>query len=223
MRIAGVTQRTYGQYCGIARALELVGERWAMLIVRELLGGPKRYTDLRNRLDGIPTNVLASRLKEMELNGIIYRRILPRPASATVYDLTPYGQELEDILLRLGRWGSRSLEEPVDGHGYIDPAIRALRASFNPDDSTVERAQFEIWFGEFVIHAVVEDDRAIVGEGPAGDADLVIDARGSIIPLLSGAVGPEDAVASGRIRVEGDSELLQAFVDTFRMKRQGPV
>ena len=99
-----MSRRAYGQYCGFARALELVGERWALLIVRDLLVGPRRFTDLRHGLPRIPTNVLAERLKELEEAGIVQRRVLPRPQSAVVYELTPYGANLEESVMALGRW-----------------------------------------------------------------------------------------------------------------------
>src|SRR5258708_27570367 len=107
-----VAVRSYGQFCGLARALELVGERWALLIVRDLLVGPRRFTDLRQGLPRIPTNVLSDRLKELEENGIVQRRVLPRPAASVVYELTPYGSQLEDAVMRLGLWGAQSLGEP---------------------------------------------------------------------------------------------------------------
>src|SRR5687768_11248838 len=104
-----MTTKTYGQYCGVARALELVGERWALLIIRDLLVGPKRYTDLRAGLPKIPTNVLATRLKELEQAALVVRRVQPRPSGAIVYELTEYGADLEEVVLALGRWGARSL------------------------------------------------------------------------------------------------------------------
>src|SRR5919108_834186 len=107
--------RTYSQYCGLACALELVGERWALLIVRDLLLGPKRFTDLRNGLPRIGTNVLAARLQELERAGVVERRVLPPPAASTVYELTDYGRSLEGPLLALGRWGAMSIGERQDG------------------------------------------------------------------------------------------------------------
>src|SRR5690349_23827015 len=101
--------RGYGQYCGLARALELIGERWALLIIRDLLVGPRRFTDLRKGLPRIPSNVLSDRLKELEQDGIVSRRVLPRPATATVYEQTPYGPQLEQAVAHHGRWGSQSL------------------------------------------------------------------------------------------------------------------
>ena len=210
-----MARRRYGQFCGIARALELVGERWALLIVRDLLGGPKRYTDLQKGLRTIPTNVLSSRLKEMEESGVIQREVAPRPASGIVYDLTTYGRELEDVLLRLGRWGALSLPEP----GYVDPPIRALRASFRADRAGDLSAQFELWFGQFVIHANVDAGRVSVDQGEIGDPDLIIDVRGSIIPLLSRDVSIDEALASYRVSISGERILLDRFVDIFEMSR----
>src|SRR3954453_5510820 len=102
------SRRKYDQGCGSARALELVGDRWALLVVRELLLGPKRFTDLRDGLPGIGPNVLSQRLKELEEIGVLRREQLPPPAASTVYELTEWGHELEEILVRLGRWGARS-------------------------------------------------------------------------------------------------------------------
>lgn len=213
-----MARRTYGQYCGIARALEIVGERWSMLIVRDLLLHPKRYTDLRRGLSRIPTNVLASRLKELEENGIVQRRVLPRPASSVVYELTGYGRDLEDVLLRLGRWGARSLEPPEEGEtGYIDPSIRALRATFRPDEAKAVTATYEVRFGDFVIHVCLEDGALDVGEGAPDHADLVIDVGSSLTPLLTGHVSPGEAVESGRVRLAGEATLLDRFVNIFRM------
>ena len=105
--------RGYGQYCGLARALELVGSRWTLLIVRELLAGPKRYTELAQGLPGIPSNILSSRLREMEDGGIVERALEPRPSTSVVYTLTAYGQELEGPMTALGLWGVKSLPPPT--------------------------------------------------------------------------------------------------------------
>src|ERR1700736_6026184 len=107
-----MTMRVYGQYCGFSRALEVVGERWALLIVRDLLVGPKRFTDLQRGLPGIPSNVLTTRLKEFEESGIVLRRVLPRPGRGVAYELTEYGAELEEIVVRLGQWGARAMGDP---------------------------------------------------------------------------------------------------------------
>src|SRR5437870_11553156 len=129
-----VAARTYGQFCGLARALELVGERWALLIVRDLLVGPHRFTDLRQGLPRIPTNVLSDRLKELEHAGVVRRRALPRPAASVVYELTAYGSELDEVVLRLGLWGAQSLGEPRPGEIMTaDAMVMAFRSSFVPE------------------------------------------------------------------------------------------
>src|ERR1700737_2507239 len=102
-----MSMRAYGQYCGLARALEIVGERWAILVIRDLLVGPRRFTDLHRGLPGIPTHILTARLKELEEAGVVRRRVLPRPANSIVYELTEYGHELEEALQALGRWGAK--------------------------------------------------------------------------------------------------------------------
>ena len=100
-----MSKRSYGQYCGLAHALDLVGERWSLLVIRELMTGPKRYKDLLKRLPGIGTNLLAKRLKFLEEQSILMRRILPPPASTEAYDLTEFGRELEPVLIGLAQWG----------------------------------------------------------------------------------------------------------------------
>ncbi|GLW70558.1 hypothetical protein Kpho02_28570 [Kitasatospora phosalacinea] len=105
-------RRSYDQYCAVARALDAVGERWSLLIVRELLGGPRRYTDLHADLPGVSTDILATRLKQLEGEGLVERRRLERPANATVYELTPRGAELRPVLDALARWGGPDLGEP---------------------------------------------------------------------------------------------------------------
>src|SRR6266536_5281850 len=128
-----MAKRAYGQFCGLAHAIEIVGERWALLIIRDLLVGPRRFTDLHQGLPKIPTNLLSTRLKELERAGVVRRRILPRPAASIVYELTDYGRELEDTVLALGRWGARSLRDAAPGDiATVDSLIMAMRSTFRP-------------------------------------------------------------------------------------------
>src|SRR3954447_14580040 len=106
--------KRYDQYCAMAHALDLVGDRWALLIVRELMRGPKRYTDLVDRLPGIGTNILAARLRGLERNAVVARRTLPPPAASKVYKLSEYGRELRPAMRELALWGARSLGPPTD-------------------------------------------------------------------------------------------------------------
>ena len=206
-------KRAYGQFCGIVRAVELVGERWALLIIRDLLVKPKRYSDLRNGLPRIPTNVLATRLKELEKVGIVGRRLLPRPAGV-VYELTEYGQELEEIVLRLGRWGAKSLTEPGRGEIVtVDSLIMMLRSTFRAGRD----ATYELRLEDIVIHASIRDGKLEVAEGPLVDADLVIETGPEIKELMAGEVTPAEAIESGSVRLTGNPEFLSRFVDTFRI------
>jgi DNA-binding HxlR family transcriptional regulator len=213
-----MTARTYGQYCGLAYALDLVGERWALLIIRDLLMGPKRFSDLNRGLPGIPSNVLTARLKELEQNGIVGRRVLPRPDGSVVYELTEYGQELEEIVLRLGLWGARSLGDPRDGELPTPGALLgALRASFQPEAARKLEASFEIHVGEAVVHARVADGALETGEGPLEGADLVLAGDTTLRRYMSGEVTADEALRSGRLAISGDRSLFDRFGELFSL------
>lgn len=209
-----MTTKTYGQYCGVARALELVGERWALLIVRDLLVGPKRYTDLRAGLPKIPTNVLATRLKELEQANLVVRRVQPRPSGAIVYELTQYGTDLEDVVLALGRWGARSLGElRPDEIITADILLMALRSTFTPGN---QKAKYELRFGETVIHAIVNADDLTVAVGPL-DGAVVIEAQAPIAPLLTGEVDGAEALKTNLVSTTGDAKDLDHFAASFHI------
>jgi DNA-binding HxlR family transcriptional regulator len=214
-----VKTRAYGQYCGFARALEVVGERWALLIVRDLLVGPKRFTDLLHGLPGIPSNVLTARLKELENAGVARRRVLPRPARAVVYELTEYGLELEAVVLELGRWGAKNLGDPrPDETVTLDSMITALRTTFHPDAARGLRAGFELRVGEIVLHARVDDGHVAVAEGSLPGADLLIEAGPGIRALMAGELSPADAIETGTVSVIGNPKLLTRFSQMFRIE-----
>jgi DNA-binding HxlR family transcriptional regulator/putative sterol carrier protein len=208
----------YGSYCGIAYALELVGERWALLVVRDLILGPKRFTDLRRGLPRIPSNVLSARLKELEEADIVRRRLLPRPQTGVVYELTEFGRELEDTLLSLGRWGARTLAEPrPEDTVNADSMMLALRATFRPEAARGLRASYELRLGEIVFHARVDKSALQVGEGALADPDLTLETDLTLRRLMSGELSPRDAVKSGKVRIVGEIDLLERFVEIFRI------
>ncbi|RRR80774.1 helix-turn-helix domain-containing protein, partial [Streptomyces sp. RP5T] len=186
-------RRSYDQYCSAARALDLVGDRWTLLIVRELLAGPRRYTDLHADLPGVSTDVLASRLKDMERDGLATRRRLPPPGAAYVYELTPRGGELLPVLQALGAWGEAELgvRRPTDAvraHWFALPLLRALEG-----EGLVEVRLEE---GEFHLHVGAGQDGPAYGDGPAPgepDARLVLDA-GTCEALGRGELSLPDAV-----------------------------
>ncbi|MGV9363056.1 winged helix-turn-helix transcriptional regulator [Amycolatopsis sp. NPDC003731] len=213
-----MTGRTYGQFCGLARALELVGERWSLLVVRDLLLGPKRYSDLRQTLPKLPPSVLSGRLNELEKAGVLRRRVLPQLDAAVVYELTEYGRELEPVLLQLGLWGARAMLDPApDDLFTMDSAILSLYTTFRPEHAAGVNVSFEIRYGDLIVHALVDDGALKVAEGALPRADLVIESVGSIQPLLSGRLSPLAAIEAGILRASGDLTLLDRFVDLFHI------
>jgi DNA-binding HxlR family transcriptional regulator len=211
-------KRLYGQFCGLARALEIVGERWALLIIRDLLVGPRRFTDLRQGLPRIPTNVLSTRLCELEDAGIVRRRVLPRPSKSVVYELTAYGGELESTVLSLGRWGARALGEPgPDDLVTVDSLIMAMRSTFRPAAARGRDVSYELRVGEIVIHMRIAKGKLEVADGALPDADLAIDTGPAIKALMAGEISPAEAKANGSVHLIGPANLLARFVEIFHL------
>ncbi|MFG3246584.1 winged helix-turn-helix transcriptional regulator [Streptomyces sp. NPDC048187] len=209
-------RRSYDQYCSAARALDAVGDRWTLLIVRELLAGPRRYTDLHADLPGVSTDVLASRLKDMERDGLTTRRRLPPPGAAYVYELTVRGRGLLPVLEALGAWGSGELGErrPTDAvraHWFALPLLRALREAGVAEgvvEVALEEGTFHLW-----ADARAEEGGPVYGDGPAPgepDARLVLDAV-TCAALGRGEVGLREAVRGGRVEVTGDGTAAKAL------------
>jgi DNA-binding HxlR family transcriptional regulator len=210
--------RSYGKHCGLAHALELVGERWALVLVSDLLRGPKRFTDLQHGQPRIPSNVLSARLKELEDAGVVRRRVLPRPASGVGYELTEYGRELEEIVLRLGLWGAKSMPEPQPGDIFTaDTVLLGLRSTFRPEAARDLRADYEIHLGEVVVHARVDHGALQVDVGELPNPDLVLESDVGIQPLLTGKLSPAEAIECGTIQVTGKRKLLDRFVEVFHI------
>lgn len=211
--------RSYGKYCGLAHAVELVGERWALVLVSDLIRGPKRFTDLQRGQPRIPSNVLSARLKELEDAGVVRRRVLPRPATGVGYELTEYGRELEDIVFRLGLWGAKTMPQPQpDDIVTADTVLLALRSTFRPEAARGLRAGYELRLGEIVVHARVDHGALEVDEGPLPDADLVLETDLSFHPLLTGELSPAEAIEGGRVRVvRGKRRLFERFVEVFHI------
>ncbi|MHB9858074.1 winged helix-turn-helix transcriptional regulator [Streptomyces sp. YIM S03343] len=219
-------RRSYDQYCSTARALDLVGDRWTLLIVRELLAGPRRYTDLHADLPGVSTDMLASRLKDMERDGLATRRRLAPPAAVFVYELTPRGRELQPVLEALGKWGEPELGErrPTDAvraHWFALPLLRGLRQGGADrlmdgvtDRVTDEGGLVEVRSEEGDFHLRLGGEEGpVYGAGPAPtepDARLVLD-PGVCAAVLRGETDVLDAVRDGRIPVTGDSTLAKAL------------
>ncbi|MFE4171499.1 winged helix-turn-helix transcriptional regulator [Streptomyces sp. NPDC056909] len=211
-------RRDFGQHCGLARALELVGERWALLIVRDLTVRPKRYTDLLNGLPGIPTNVLSTRLKELEQAGLVERRIAPAPQRGVLYALTSAGHELEPAVLALGRWGATQLDEPRPGDIVTPESVTmSLRGVFDPDAAAGLTASWEIRSTGLVLHAVVTDGRLEAGVGPAPDKPglvIAFEPNDHDLPSYRALV---QAARCGLVELDGPRALLDTFLRVFTL------
>jgi DNA-binding HxlR family transcriptional regulator len=207
--------RTYGDGCAIAQALDVIGERWALLVVRELLLGPKRYTDLRGGLPNASPNVLSQRLTELEGAGVIRRRKLPPPAGARVYELTEWGRGLEETVLSLGQWAARSPTPPDRAPVRSgDSVALALRARF---DATQElRAAYELRIGEDRFRVAVADGELEVARGDSDGADATIEADAdTITAVLWGGRSLAEAQRSGAMTIFGDEAAVERFVRLF--------
>jgi DNA-binding HxlR family transcriptional regulator len=209
-----VHERSYNQYCGVARALDLVGDRWALLVVRDLLLGPKRYTDLARTLPGIGTNILSARLRSLQDAGVIRQRTLPPPAASTVYELTDYGRELKTALRELALWGARSLGPPTAEHelfpGWLANAVDVVLAPLAPPGRFEFRIGDEVASivdGEARTGPVLEPDGPdVVVEGdPQGLYHMFVDRR---LDLVS---------------VRGDRDLLARLLDVAPTPVEAPL
>jgi DNA-binding HxlR family transcriptional regulator len=216
--LQNITHPTYGQYCGLARAAEMIGERWGLLILRDLLVSPKTVADLRAGFPRISANLLATRLREMEFSGVVRRQDPMRDHDQVVYELTEYGRSVEDVLLALSRWGAMALATPRPEDILTDDSVvMALRSTFRPEAAGDYKASFEVHVGEIVVHAVVDHGELTVNAGSLPGADVVIESGTVLKGLLSGAVSSADAVATGQVTVTGDSTLLETFVELFQL------
>ena len=226
MRYDAFAMKRYDQYCPVCHALGLVGERWALLVVRELLKGPKRYTDLLDGLPGVGTNILAARLKELEAGGIVRKRKLPPPAASTVYELTEYGQELEEPLYALARWGARSLGPPSKkDHLYPDWGLNAFAALLDPEAARGVSATYVVRVGPETYTVRLDDSQVHVeaGEAPEADLDFAIEME-TFYGLASGELDPASALSGGKVELlAGKRSALERFFTIFNFTKRAQV
>jgi DNA-binding HxlR family transcriptional regulator len=207
------------EVCSIARALEVVGERWAMMIVRDLLVGPKRFGELQRGLPKIPTNILTARLKELEAAGVVRRRASAQPGGGVLYELTERGAELEAPVLALGRWGAKNLLDQPRPDEIVtnDSIIMALRTTFRPETANGTQASYELRMGPIVVHARVCGGKVDVGAGPLADADVVIEAGPELKSLMAREITPQEAIDRKLVQIAGDRKLFERFTELFRI------
>jgi DNA-binding HxlR family transcriptional regulator len=204
-------RKRYDQYCPVSHALSLVGERWSLLVVLELLHGPKRYTDLTDRLPGIGTNILASRLRDLEAHGIVAKRTLPPPAASRVYELTEYGQALRPVIRELALWGARSLGPPTDEEelfpGWLENALETVLAPLAPPG----RFEFRIG-GE--VSSIVDGE---AHDGPIDDPDVVVEGEPKCIYYMF----VDQRLDT--VKITGDRALLEQLVSVAPTPVETPV
>lgn len=217
-------KRSYGEACRFAYALDLVGERWALLVVRELLLGPKRFTDLREGLPHAGPNILSERLRELEANGVVRRRELPPPAATHVYELTEWGEELEPIVTSLGAWGARSPAPPSSQEIGPDSIVLALRSLFDSAAAGDLETTCELRIGRARYSVTVTAGELALDRGPASAPALAIEVgeAGLLAAILAEELPLEEALASGAATLEGSKRAARRFLRAFPMPEPCP-
>jgi DNA-binding HxlR family transcriptional regulator len=213
------TKRSYGEACRFAYALDVVGERWALLVVRELLLGPKRFTDLRTGLPHASSNILSERLRDLEQGGVIQRRKLPPPAASSVYELTEWGRELEPVVTQLGAWGARSPFPPDSEEIGPDSIVLALRSLFDPAAAGDLEASYELRIGEGRFRVEVAGGGVEVARGAveAPVLTLAFPDAATTAAVLTAELPLDEALASGAIEIEGSKQAATRFLRLFPM------
>lgn len=208
--------RTYADRCGAARALDVVGERWALLVIRELFLGPKRFTDLQAGLPRVSPDVLTQRLRELTEAGVISRHKLPAPASSWVYDLTDWGRELESIVTSLGRWGSRAPVPEGQTTIGVDSIILGLRTCFSPEQAGGLTATYALTLAGAPFRVSIADGALTVGRGQVDRPDAAIDTDPATLEgLLWNGRRPQSALRARELTFDGDRALLERFLELF--------
>jgi DNA-binding HxlR family transcriptional regulator len=201
-----------------------VGERWALLVVRELLLGPKRFTDLRLGLPHASPNVLAQRLRDLEAAGVVRRGKLPPPAASRIYELTEWGQDLEPVIIALGKWGVRSPSKPPDAELGVDSLILSFRTMFDPERAAGLGASYEFRLGEDRFRAEVAGGRLEIERGSAERPDATVETdAGTLAALVYDDLELDDALSSGELEINGDREAVERYLALFPLPEPAAV
>jgi DNA-binding HxlR family transcriptional regulator len=207
--------RSYRQFCALASALDVIGERWTLLIIRELLAGPRRFKDLMDGLPDISTNLLSERLRGLEQQGMLRRRALPPPAGSTVYQLTPLGSSLEKPVLELGKWGSQFLPSSLEGVAVpsLGAISLAIKAFFHPEQALEVNETYEIHLDDEVLQVHVEAGEIKVRQGEAQTPDVAFHTSMELfVGLFAGRIKPDEAISTGIVQIDGDPAALSRFL-----------
>jgi DNA-binding HxlR family transcriptional regulator len=216
-------KRRYDDACAAAHGMDLIGERWAMPVIRELLMGPRRFSDLKNSLNGISAKVLTERLEGLESAGILGRRKLAPPASVQVYELTPWGYEAAPIFQAMGRWAVRSpRHDPTRPFSPVSLML-SLRTMFSPAAAEGDSGRIQLRLGDQSFFWTLADGQVNIGRGELADAEATIAGTApAVASIVYGGRPLEDAVASGDLSAEGDLDLLRRLPTFFPMPEPAP-
>jgi DNA-binding HxlR family transcriptional regulator len=216
-------KRVYDDACGVAHALELIGDRWALLVIRELLLGPKRFSDLRASLPGLSANVLTQRLEDLEVEAIVVRRKLPPPASAWVYELTPWGLEAEEIVKVIGRWAARSPSHDPSLPISVSSTVMSMRTMFAPERAKDFSGRIGFRLGEEEFIAALAKGKLTIGRGFAEEGDVVVTGdQQSLARVIYGGVPLASLEKAGALKIEGDRALFERYIRLFPLPEKAP-
>jgi DNA-binding HxlR family transcriptional regulator len=209
-------RRRYDDACAAAHGMDLIGERWAMPVIRELLMGPRRFSDLKKSLNGISANVLTQRLEGLEGAGILGRRKLPPPASVQVYELTPWGHEAAPIFQALGRWAVRSPRHDPSRPFSPVSLMLSLRTMFRPEAAGDARGRVQLRMGEESFFWALDGGQVQIGRGELPEPHAIVTGPPTAIAsIVYGGRPPEDAIAAGDLAITGDLELVRSLPGFF--------
>jgi DNA-binding HxlR family transcriptional regulator len=210
-----VSRKSYHQFCGLARSLDVIGERWTLLVIRELMFGPRRFVDVLEALPGIGSNTLTTRLRGLEEDGLITRETMPPPAASTVYRLTPAGQELEPVVIALGRWGMRRLQAGEAGDVFrAEWMLFGLKLAVEPHSAGLADCDYQFRIDGSPILLRIRDGRVEVTAAVSPTPDVTLDTDAATIKEIGlGNLTPQQAAEAGRIKVDGNLDLLAPLLE----------
>lgn len=212
--------RSYGDACGITRALDLIGERWAIPVIRELMFGPRRYSDLADALPGVSTNILGNRLKELTQSGVVVKKRLPPPAATNVYELTAWGASLETTLIELGRWGASTpydLEQQTFGASSF---ALSLKTTFEPELAAGVSSAVRLTMNEDIFDAEIHSAQLSIQRATSDVTEAPAEVRGfapSLAKLFYSPITVEAAHDQGDVQVIGETPVVSQFVSCFQI------
>jgi DNA-binding HxlR family transcriptional regulator len=223
MSLKELGKRSYDDGCAMAHALDLVGERWALLVIRELMLGPKRFTDLRASLPGISANVLTQRLEDLEAVSIVQRLKLPPPIATWVYQLTAWGKELEPIVQSFGKWAARSPHMPEGAHMSVNSVVLSFRTMFNSDAAGDFTARLQLNLSDEPFKVTIGDGEIEIVRGEIAQPDATLNGSSdAIAALVYGGRDLDDAMRAGELRISGDIAKLKRFGTLFPLPEPAP-